>query len=255
PLGQRVRPTESSTSGRSGSGRSGSGQADPQSPRPNRPDSPTDKRSAQAVTDDDGVDWDTYRPPSQWEEWGQRPDPTVAEPVTAQQGFSFRQRPPFSQRPQGPDTVPDTALDDIAAGWEGYDSAQYDSVGYDSAQYDSAGYDSTGYDSAQYDSTYQQQGYGSQEYCHEYGPTYPDPYPDLASDRPGSPEPRIYPDGYLYGPEETDQPSNTLREPGTKTDSEEVYDADFRVIIPPYSPDRDRPDRDRPDRDGTSNRG
>ncbi|MEO0539775.1 MAG: hypothetical protein AAFZ80_02800 [Cyanobacteria bacterium P01_A01_bin.105] len=163
PLGQRVRPTESSTSGRSGSGRSGSGQtgpeqagpeqADIQAPRPNRPDSPPNKRSAQAVADDDDVDWGTYRPPSQWEEWGQRPDPSEPEPVAAQQGFSFRQRspfsrPPFSQGPQGPDTAPDTALDDIAAGWEGYESE-----GYDSARYES-----DGYESAPYDSAYRQQG-------------------------------------------------------------------------------------------------
>ena len=68
-----------------------------------------------------------------------------------------------------------------------------------------------------------------------------DPYgqegnPDIGWPRSEPPQQRTYNEGWLYGNDADDEPAGT-NEPGApqpEEDSEDVYDANYRVIIPPY---------------------
>ncbi|MGD1948642.1 MAG: hypothetical protein ACFB14_03235 [Leptolyngbyaceae cyanobacterium] len=54
-------------------------------------------------------------------------------------------------------------------------------------------------------------------------------------DRSDGPSPRTYEEGWLYGSDDEAPVSSEPEEPKPE-DSEDVYDANYRVIIPPYEP-------------------
>ncbi len=232
PLGQRVRSDDGRPQDRSNTDRLDASTAEydtsrdaytpgTDSPNPRATSSSQDRETFQQTSafvqpdlaaDADGEDWDSYRSPSQWEDWGQQPEPTAtAADTTEQRGFRFRQ-PPYAA---------DRAVDELGAGWEGYsDDPAYDEQGYDSRSYD----------------TYAEQGGSSGQN------SYSDDYQDLASgwDDGSTPQPRVHPDGYLYGQSDRDEAVGPpLDDAPLEEGPEDVYDADFRVIIPPYEPDRD----------------
>ncbi|NEQ52458.1 MAG: hypothetical protein F6K11_20325 [Leptolyngbya sp. SIO3F4] len=85
-------------------------------------------------------------------------------------------------------------------------------------------------------------GWGDDDYAYQpRRPSYQDPYqedagPDIGwHGREAEQQPRTYEQGWLYGNEATDDPS-VDNEPGAPQpdESEDVYDANYRVIIPPY---------------------
>ena len=241
PLGQRVRPGDTDTSahrthrqdryyskgGTNDAANSASKDATNRYANTGYPDD-ADSPSANAFvrpeanpdTGRDDADWDDYRSPSQWEDWGQPPEPgtTVASDASEGRGFRFRQTPYRAE----------TAMDEIGSGWKGYGDTDYDSTNDDRTDYDERPYNER--------SRYEKPAYDTSAYDERegYRESYQDDYQDLASgwDDSTQPRPQVHPDGYLYGQNEAD----TLGEPASADDPEDVYDADFRVIIPPYDP-------------------
>ncbi len=190
-----------------------------------------------AVAAEDWQTWGERVPPSQWDDWSQADN---AEPAGSR--FPRRQRQDRAKAdsvlndldrgweesardtvyvPRGGSTVEDT-LDDIAEGWEDWETED-DSPAATAYSY---GYGERG-SSSRVDSV--------------YGP--PDDELEEYQDRPAAEGDRAEDWGL-------DEPSPTVnadaRERDTE-DSEGVYDADYRVIIPPYRPmdAEDGNDRDR----------
>lgn len=123
-------------------------------------------------------DWDEFRAPEQWDEWGQQ---TASAP-----------------RDNPPSTATDDAMQDIESGW-GEDD--YENSGRFAAR--RTGSD-IGWDERQ-------------EYPEDAGPA-----------------PRTYEEGWLYGNDAAEEPRDPA-EPGVPpSGDEDVYDANYRVIIPPY---------------------
>ncbi|MBX2864557.1 MAG: hypothetical protein KTR27_13495 [Leptolyngbyaceae cyanobacterium MAG.088] len=139
--------------------------------------------------------WENFRAPEQWDDWGQQRQPD---------------QPPSSDRPRPPlgDSVGD-AVRDIEMGWGDDD---YESSARYAARQEADPAD-IGWDD---------------------GGTY-------GSDRGERPnyETRTYEEGWLYGNDASDnasdqQPSGEPEEPRPDNPDESVYDANYRVIIPPY---------------------
>ncbi|MEL7352280.1 MAG: hypothetical protein AAFN38_12710 [Cyanobacteria bacterium J06560_5] len=160
--------------------------------------------------------------------------------------------------------------DDIAAGWQGYRSAQSPAgaTGYEEdSRYSASGYqdsryeDAEGYRNQEYAARYQNDRYGDGQYGDQYGGQYGDSqyrdsqYSDLDEgwenfDNYDDPPPRdasgavdgkrVYGDS-LYGNEE-DYPEGPYPEdpypedPESEMGPEGVYEADYRVIEPPSKP-------------------
>ncbi|MEO1589719.1 MAG: hypothetical protein AAFU71_00355 [Cyanobacteria bacterium J06632_22] len=173
---------------------------------------PPDAAAPKTDPDAEVEDWEDYRPPSQWEEWGQRPEPGTTTATPERRGFRFRQAP----------YAADATMDELASGWEEYDPDRGDGPSYDAYEeagrsgyrrYEDPPYDDRGYDPPTQDGQ--------------------DDYADLANgwEEDAAPRPRVHPDGYLYG-------EGSASDPAPEESPEDVYDADFRVIIPPYDPNR-----------------
>ena len=184
PMGRRLNDPESAPTSRfvdsSSPSRSSARRVDPSSDRQDPYDN----------------DWETFRAPEQWDDWGQ-------QQTTAASRDSFEARP----GPSVGDAIGD-AVKDIESGWG--DDDYEASARYASRQ---------------------------------------DPGPDIGwdqhgayrSDRPDHPSSRTYEDGWLYGdnapegnpPENFPRPAEPDKTPPAASE-DEVYDANYRVIIPPY---------------------
>ena len=232
--------------------------------------------------DSDVQDWGSFRPRETWEDWEQRPDPNSPTPASVRdqrQAEKERQRkrkdPRYaanesveeiaqgwdnwddrSYQPRGASPI-DDALADIEEGWEDYgdDYGIYDDdpqqssdhrVEYEYADVpppktvyqDGTIYSSRPQDGANSDARdYVEQSYGgdADDYANpqdneDYGNDYDYDYDSIAEDRD---DPVFGEGGLDSGDDET--------EAG-------VYDADYRVIIPPYHPLDDDDSRDQRDR-------
>ncbi|MEL6327138.1 MAG: hypothetical protein AAFQ61_09585 [Cyanobacteria bacterium J06626_23] len=238
PLGQRIRPETSEPDTHHSDARryesspypsSYAAASSESSPGPSRAVSSGSETQTATPHDEpryenseDAGDWGTYSPPEQWEDWGQRPEPAASsEPAAPRQGFRFRQDP-YS---------PDTVMDDIESGWEeGYEAPTYDER-TGGADYAGSAYDDR-YDSRETD-------------------RYPNDYSDLSDgwETNAGATPRVYEDGNLYQPDTSgeygsSERDETMGDIAAEDEPEDVYDADFRVIIPPYEPPNEENDRD-----------
>lgn len=156
---------------------SSSSQYQPSSQPPSEPSSEPSSRDTQRQNPYDS-DWESFRAPEQWEDWGQQ----------QASGYAARDMPRTSTE----DTVRD-----IESGW------------------------------------------GDDGYGESARPSRrPDSGPNIGWDRGGAEpprtyEPRTYEEGWLYG---SDSPEEPLAEPDAPLpeESEDIYDANYRVIIPPY---------------------
>ena len=166
---------------------------------PNRfTDSPSEPVSSQYGRQPIGKDpydsdWETFRAPEQWDDWGS----DQRQPYTSESSYSQ----PYSDAPRSStgDAVSDTVRD-IETGWG--DDDYEASARYASRQ---------------------------------------DAGPDMGWDdgnEPERPSPRTYDEGWLYGNDS--EPPASVEPEESPDDSEDVYDANYRVIIPPYdSKDKD----------------
>ncbi|MEM7065353.1 MAG: LapA family protein [Cyanobacteria bacterium P01_B01_bin.77] len=128
-------------------------------------------------------DWENFRAPEQWDDWGQQQSP------------GYRDMP----RTSAEDTVRD-----IESGW-----------GDD--------------------------GYGESARTAARQTNRPDGGPDIGWARSGAEpplsntyEPRTYEEGWLYGSDAPEEASVEPDDAPPAEESEDVYDANYRVIIPPY---------------------
>ncbi|ESA33208.1 hypothetical protein N836_22720 [Leptolyngbya sp. Heron Island J] len=164
----------------------------PNPPTNSRPSSRGSAPSSSRHQDPYDNDWETFRAPEQWDDWGQ-------QQTTAAARDTFADRP----RPSVGDAIGD-AVKDIESGWG--DDDYEASARYASRQ---------------------------------------DPGPDIGweqhgsyrDDRPDQPSPRTYEDGWIYGdnaPEENPPSAAKPEEATPEAPEEDVYDANYRVIIPPY---------------------
>lgn len=131
-------------------------------------------------------DWENFKAPEQWEDWGQ------------QRSADYAAR----DMPRTGDTVGETVRD-IESGWEDDD---YDASGRFASR---------------------------QEAGPDIGWRAESDYREQPPDRPAS---RTYEEGWLYGNDAAEESSATAEpgEPQPEEPEEDVYDANYRVIIPPY---------------------
>ncbi|MEA5466261.1 hypothetical protein [Leptothoe sp. PORK10 BA2] len=131
------------------------------------------------------TDWESFKAPEQWDDWGQR------------------QVPSYGSEPSS--NSADDAVRDIESGWgdDGYRESARASFRSDRGP--------------------------------DRGPSAGrmDLGPDMGWDVGGAEQPssRTYEEGWLYGNDSGDEP---VAEADKPEDSEDVYDANYRVIIPPY---------------------
>ncbi|MBE9065484.1 LapA family protein [Leptolyngbya cf. ectocarpi LEGE 11479] len=152
-----------------------------------QPPQPAASRDTRSPYDSD---WENFRAPEQWDDWGQQQAP----------GYAARDMP----RTSAEDTVRD-----IESGW-----------GDD--------------------------GYGESARAAARQTNRPDSGPDIGWARSGAEqpsssmyEPRTYEEGWLYGSDAPEEPAPEPDAPPPE-EPEDVYDANYRVIIPPYdSKDKD----------------
>ncbi|MDV3348791.1 hypothetical protein QGP82_08835 [Leptothoe sp. LEGE 181152] len=142
-------------------------------------------------------DWENFRAPEQWDDWGQQQASGAAPQSRTSVGDTM------GRDTMGRDTVGDTVRD-IESGWGDDDyeaSSRY--VSRQKSDPD-IGWDDDG------------------------GSYY-------SSDGADRPSPRTYEEGWLYGDDSPAESSGTP-EPGEpqSDEDEDVYDANYRVIIPPY---------------------
>lgn len=163
----------------------------PSEPAPNRVQSETNAPEPSPNTSQNPYDndWNDFKAPEQWEDWGQQ---------TATADYESRDR-----RPSAPT---DEAMRDIESGW-GEDD--YEASGRYASRRDPG--PDMGWDN--------RQGYPAD------------------TERPST---RTYDEGWLYGNDSgAEQPVEGRPEPGEpqpEDPDEDVYDANYRVIIPPYDP-------------------
>ncbi|NEQ32220.1 MAG: hypothetical protein F6K04_14670 [Leptolyngbya sp. SIO4C5] len=225
-----------------------SGWTQPQGDKPPRPDrwqppkkaptaQPAEKAAPQRDRSAAETDWETFRSPENWENWGERPDPNEPPP----------RRPPRSRREREQYQVEDS-LNELEEGWQDWrddESPKGASVVEDSLDELEEGWDD-----------WPESADVAEESIDEYAE--PRDY-----EAPASPK-RVYQSGSIYsygyrGEEETgsrnqaeDGESDTAAETFSGRVGEDgVYEADYRVIIPPYrnldeSSDEDWSERDRP---------
>ncbi|MEM6254813.1 MAG: hypothetical protein AAF821_18000 [Cyanobacteria bacterium P01_D01_bin.156] len=129
-------------------------------------------------------DWDNFRAPEQWEDWGQQ---------SAAADYGPRDR---SNMPSD-----DDAMRDIESGWEEED--------------------------------YQ----ASRRFVDRQEPSRPDTgWDDRDYPAEGGEQPRSYEEGWLYNNSSGVESRESVEEesPRAEEANEDVYDANYRVIIPPY---------------------
>ena len=202
-------------------------------------------------------DWDTFKPPAQWDEWGQSPEPSMGvdtpnQDVSSTQGKS--RRPSRRQKEQ---YAVEESFEEIAGGWDEYEESTYEAPAYiprGGSPVDDALDDiSTGWD-----------GYKEP---HDK-PTPPPPPKDYevkqapktvyrsgslysySYDKPEEPNADSIEDAYPadeeddlendlededYPPDTEESADNRQATPGTgRVGPDGVYEADYRVIIPPF---------------------
>ncbi|EKU99618.1 hypothetical protein Lepto7375DRAFT_1681 [Leptolyngbya sp. PCC 7375] len=143
-------------------------------------------------------DWENFRAPEQWDDWGQQQTSGAAPQSRTSVGETM-----------GQDTVGDTVRD-IESGW--------------------------GDDDYEASSRYGSRQKSDPDIGWDDGDSY------HSSDGADRPSPRTYEEGWLYGDDSPDESSRTP-EPGEPQpdEDEDVYDANYRVIIPPYeAKDKDK---------------
>ncbi|MEM8809817.1 MAG: hypothetical protein AAGF01_27675 [Cyanobacteria bacterium P01_G01_bin.38] len=220
PIGQRIRSSESDRS-RTSSQRTDSQYAGSQHPKGNRlgtdPPPPPSTIGRKNAYD---TDWESFKAPERWDNWGEKPDPQRIAETKAEQAhrppkrnFGFKRKPAYSA---------DASVDELESGWDDYEPPPQTggSPVNDSLDDISAGWDKS-----------------------------PDASPTQDYERPAT---RVYDSGSLYdapGREADEVISEDIFDDsedifGEATDDLEpaqvgpdgVYEADYRVIIPPYKP-------------------
>ncbi|MEM9903755.1 MAG: hypothetical protein AAF921_01865 [Cyanobacteria bacterium P01_D01_bin.44] len=227
PIGQRIRPSESDSS-RTSSQRTNSQHTGSQHPsQGNRlgADPPPPPPSTIGRKNAYDTDWESFKAPERWDNWGEKPDPRRIAETKAEQarqppkrGFGFKRKPAYSA---------DASINELESGWDDYEPPPQTggSPVNDSLDDISAGWDMSPDQSRPQDSR-------PQDY-----------------DRPAT---RVYDSGSLYdapGREADEVISEDIFDDsedifGEATDDLEpaqvgpdgVYEADYRVIIPPYKP-------------------
>lgn len=162
----------------------------PPAPPPNRfvnapmdgPNDPVANRSPEPTQNPYDRDWDEFRAPEQWEDWGQQ---TAAS----------------APRDNQPRPSTDDAMRDIESGWG--------------------------------DDDYENSGrFASRQNA---GPEDRNDGQNYAADNPERPSTRTYDEGWLYGSDDVEPGAGAQsEEPGQGESDEDVYDANYRVIIPPF---------------------
>ena len=71
----------------------------------------------------DAQDWGTFKPPEQWDDWGQRPDPSVAVDTPDPAG-STRNKSKRKSRRQKEQYAVEESYEEIAGGWDDYEESE-----------------------------------------------------------------------------------------------------------------------------------
>jgi hypothetical protein len=202
PLGQRIPPEDDR---RTASAHPGFDQESTASRRftPDAQPAPGAPRSAY------DTDWESFKAPQQWDNWGERPDPqTVASQKTSQATqskgfFGFKRPPNYSV---------DASVSEIESGWEDYPASPASARGGSDVA-DSLDEISEGWDDE----------YGGEETPYEE--TEYQAVDSSTHRRDDTVTEEIFKDDDNLGP--------------AQVGPDGVYEADYRVIIPPYKPLKD----------------
>ncbi len=77
----------------------------------------------------DAQDWETFKSPEQWDDWGQRPDPSVAA-NTSGPTASNRNKSKRQSRREKEQYAAEESYEEIAGGWDGYEENAYKESAY-----------------------------------------------------------------------------------------------------------------------------
>lgn len=176
------------------------------------------------------ADWETFRSPENWDNWGEQPDPDAPPP----------RQPPRSRRQREQYQVEDS-LNELTQGWEDWQAespATGASVAADLRDTDDleAGWEDWPDDMAVEDSSPRDyEAPASPKRVYQSGSIYAESY------RGDDEAANVRPDGSAAGETAI----------GGRVGEDGVYEADYRVIIPPYrnldeTDDADWPTGDRP---------
>ena len=209
-------------------------------------------------------DWDAFKPPEQWEDWGQRPDPSVVA-TTPDQPSSTQGKSKRKSRRQKEQYAVEESFEQLAGGWDEYEESAYEEPAYiprgGSPVEDALDEISSGWDGYEDDYADYQDGYEESEdkptpplkdyevkqapktvyrsgslYSYSYDKTEPSDADRVEDAEPS--EGRN--DDQIDDIAEEDYPANPRNPaanrptPGSgRVGPDGVFEADYRVIIPP----------------------
>ncbi|MEM9161616.1 MAG: LapA family protein [Cyanobacteria bacterium P01_F01_bin.4] len=235
PIGERIRPSASdsprTSSQRTDSPYTGSAYTGNRlvSEPPPPPPSTLGRKNTSATGRKNAydTDWESFKAPERWDNWGEKPDPQRIAEAKAEQarqqpkrGFGFKRKPAYSA---------DASVNELESGWDDYE--QPPPTGGSPVE-DNLDDISAGWDASPREGTPRSTSSDSATQVYDSGSLYDGP--NREADEVISED--IFDDSEDIFGEATDD-----LEPA-QVGPDGVYEADYRVIIPPYKPLDDEDD-------------